>query len=276
MDIALVDWGAGPQWVRDANGWWVNGVGGRCSHGSSDRVIERRCGVTIDDWREAEAELGAAEVARVRAAVLEQCGGDTFELRGEDGSVVAAAVPRAPFVCWSLHRTSLRHKMPPWRKVSESGAKMVGDDPYHSDWFFGAGFSPGDYDRSSALHEAAADERHRIQQELGSFKCDVVVGGAFVMGVVGRDVAVLPDLRPDRIDEISGAKAIITEVGGIGAHLAQVALDRSVPMVRIPGAVAEFPPGTPVTIDTESGQVNNVALDDAAAQFFGADQEEGP
>jgi phosphohistidine swiveling domain-containing protein len=183
-------------------------------------------------------------------------------LRADDGSVVAE-VPRAPFVCWVLNRTTLAHLMPRWEPVSRSGMKLQGDCRFHSDWWFGAGFGTdgGAYDRCSPLHEAAMNARSEIQHELGGFQCAVLSGGEDVYGTVGHDIAVVPDLRPERLDEILRCKAVITEAGGVGAHLAQVGRERSLPIVRVKGAVATFKKGMSLCVLAGEGRVEVNVVD---------------
>ena len=266
VNIALVDRGGGAEWCLDDGGIWRTVNRAWCRHSDADRVVERREGVTRREWHAIEEARESAEwraeLASIRERVMAQCGGEMIALRDDEEKVVAE-VPRAPFVCWSLHRTTLAHLMPPWRPVCESGMKLPGDDRYHSDWYFGAGFgeSGGFYDRDSPLHDAALSESGRIQRELGGFQCTVLVGGDDVYGVVGHDVIVVPDLHPDRLDEVLRGRAVITEAGGAVAHLAQVARERSLPMVRVEGAMAKFRPGMSLCVLANEGRVEVNVMD---------------
>lgn len=237
VDIALVDWGQGAIWCEDDGDQWLIVSRGRCPKRSTDNVIETRNGVTVRDWEDAEDERADAERVteeeRIRMAVLEQCNGNMLDLVHE-GEVVAS-VPLVPFVVWCLESTVLSGFAPPWRTVSRSGAYLQGDSGAHSDWWFGAGLGDkaGWYkSHDSPVHTAAMRMMSRVQKVIGGFRCAVIVGGEAVYGVVGRDVAVVPDLHPDRIDEIVRCKAVVTEAGGAVAHLANVARERSIPMLR--------------------------------------------
>jgi phosphohistidine swiveling domain-containing protein len=221
------------------------------------RDEERRRVRRAEEDAEEDAEADAAEAsekrrqADLRARILEQAAGDLFELKYEGGAVTA---PRAPFVNWALHRTTLWHLAPPWRCVSPPGLKLINDDPYHSDWYIGAGLDLKNvYD--GKLSEAASAEMFRLQEEYGNFECAVIVGGEEVTGVVGREIVVLPDLRPERLEKLLGARAIITEAGGKMAHLAQIALERSIPIVLVPDACARYPEGARLTVSSAEGKV---------------------
>lgn len=204
-----------------------------------------------------------AEIARIRAAVVAAAGDDWLELReqgadpDDQGSVVAR-VPAVPFKCWALGRTVMRDLMPAWTPVSPSGMKMYGDDPYHSDWWHGAGFTD-ENPYEGPVYEAAFREMFRIQKEHGGFKCTVLAGERSYCGEVGKDVAVVPDLRPERLPALVGVKALVTEAGGAGAHLVQVLGERGIPIVAMPGAVKRFPKGVSVSVNPVNGTVNWVA-----------------
>lgn len=257
--IALVDTGHGPHWVGDTERYWENDNGGRCPKSPTDIVLEYR-DVTRDEWDDLlngiAAEEWAAEVERVREGVLAQCNGEMMDLRDIDGNVVAS-VPKIPFICYALDRTSLRDKMPAWKCVAHQGMKMGYDCPYHSDWYYGAGFDDGpyNYDRESPIHEAAGHEMARIQREYGGFKCAVLVTGPYVWGVIGRDVALFRNLHADNLETMLRSKAVITEVGGALAHLSNVAREQNIPIVLIPNARETFKKGMTVSISTETGEV---------------------
>lgn len=190
-------------------------------------------------------------VVNIRTKVLEQAGDDTFEL------LPGRAVPRAPFWNWALGRTSLKHLAPPWDCVSPSGMKLPNDDPYHTDWMLGGGFDlREDYKHDAPVYDAALDKMWAIQNEVGDFQCAVLNGGQEVRGFVGTDIAVVPDLSADRIDILKWAKAIITEQGGQLAHLAQVALEKSIPVMRVPNAMTAFPEKTELTLHPDEGRIH--------------------
>lgn len=200
-------------------------------------------------------------VAAIRQAVLAQAAGDMMELRLEAGRLVAT-VPRAPFMHWALGRTSLRHLAPPWLCISPSGMKFVNDDRHHSDWFYGAtivdapdGFDAGEYAYGGDVDKAAQREMFALQWRLGNFACEVLVDAGEVAGVVGQQIAVLRDLRPEQMTAILGATGIVTQAGGQLAHLAQIAMARRITILRVPDACSRFRAGMRLTLQPAIGMV---------------------
>jgi phosphohistidine swiveling domain-containing protein len=210
-------------------------------------------------WAAEEAERDLACVQRLSEIVRQVCkqaGADTFELHLKSGQTVT--VPRAPFEQWALGRTSLKHLAAPWVAVSPSGLKLSLDDPNHTDWILGAGRRL-DEAYSGELHDAAVEAMGELQHRLGNFDATVLVEGRDVTGIIGQEIAVLPDLDPSRIEQLTVARAVITETGGALAHLAQVALERNIPMVRVADACKRYLPGMRVTIRPGSGEVEIVS-----------------
>jgi phosphohistidine swiveling domain-containing protein len=195
-----------------------------------------------------------AEIERIREGVIKQAGDDVFQLHVSDGRVLT--VPRAPFWHWALGRTSLRHLAPPWEPVANSGMKLPMDNEFHTDWMVGAGV---DLDESynSEVSKAAMNAVGEIQEQLGDFEAAVIVEGrgSEITGVVGEGIVVLPDLSADHALAAMKAQAIITEEGGQLAHLAIVALERGLTIMRVPDAVTRYPEGTKVTLKPSTGQI---------------------
>lgn len=219
------------------------------------RVVE-----TVDDDARVAADFDAM-ITRVRATVLERNVGVMIDLRDIDGNV-HATVPRAPFVAWALNKTRLSHLAPPWRPIAEMGLKMGYDNPTHSDWMIGGGLPlEGWYGEETPLKKAAYHTAGLIQHELGDFQCTVIAEGhgEAIDGVVGKGIAVLPDLNPDHLPVVMRSVAVITEAGGAMAHLVQVTRDRNIPIILVAGAVTKFPPGTELSIDPSAGRVEIVS-----------------
>ncbi len=222
----------------------------------------------------------------IRRKVLKQSKGDMMDLHAKDGRKVAT-VPRAPFMVWALNRTSLKHLAPPWQTISPPGLKMQMDEPAHTDWFYGAtiyvsqdervrarfphaetldeakelaqawGAKLGryDYDHNGLLSEAADHESFELQEKLGDFQTPVVVDAGDVVGEVGKEIVVIPNLQPDHVDKIARAKGIITQVGGAVAHIAQLALERSITIMRVEDAMTRFPEGTKLSLYPGEGRI---------------------
>lgn len=222
----------------------------------------------------------------IRRKVLKQAKGDMMHLHTADGRRVAT-VPRAPFMVWALGRTSLKHLAPPWQVISPPGLKLQMDEPVHTDWFYGAtiyitpdervrarfphaetldeakelasawGVKLGryDFDYNGLLNDAAYHEMFELQERLGDFKTPVVIDAGAVSGVVGKEIVVLPDLSPDHVKKIAQAKGIVTQVGGKVAHIAQLALERGITIMRVDDAERRFPEGTRLSLYPSEGRI---------------------
>lgn len=219
----------------------------------------------LEDLRKKDARLQATHDTeehqrawddKIRGAcqkILAQAGDDLFDLTLADGSAVR--IPTAPFTRWALNRTALKHLAPHWSNVSESGWKLVDDDPDHTDWMVGAGL---DLQRAYEIHvqDAILDKVNAIQADLGKFEVAVLVGGSPVHDVIGsQGIVVLPDLSPDHVLAIQSARAILTERGGAMAHLSTLARERAVPVLRVKDACRIFRPGMRVSLYPDEGRV---------------------
>lgn len=136
-------------------------------------------------------------------------------------------VPRDPFVCWSLWRTSGAHLMPKYKPVSESGLRLAGDEPCHTDWMLVA-FPDRDlvdvYEDKN-IRAASYDLQAKVQEEVLGFKAAVLSGRGFVSGKVVQpgepgekipagSILVLPNARPEWESMVRAAVATIVPVGG--------------------------------------------------------------
>jgi len=219
----------------------------------------------------AEEERFQARLREYQQEILKQAAGDLFELKWETPEGPRSAmVPRAPFECQILKRTSLRDLAAPWKPVCPQGLKMMMDDPYHTDWMVGAGlFDFAEwYEVNSPLNRAAWEAGREIQKRLGSFQCAVLhdpgaLGEIFGMAVApGTEtdcaaILVLPNLDPKYLEDMCrpNIRAIITGAGGAAAHLAQVAMERQIPIVRVEGDVEKYPVGNFYTIYPQQGRI---------------------
>jgi hypothetical protein len=209
------------------------------------------------------------EEARLRAEIIKQAGDNWYTFKHGDKDI---RVPEAPFVHWCLSRTAGAHLAPPWEVVSPSGLKMCMDDPYHTDWMLGAGLEltamfgmePG------CLSDAAYAARRDVQEKYLGFKCAVLSGRGTTEDwesvlhpkegdiVPENAVIILPSADPKYVGLVAQIKtgAVIVERGGSVAHLANVARERDVRMVRVEKARTLCPVGTPVRVCCETGTID--------------------
>jgi phosphohistidine swiveling domain-containing protein len=219
----------------------------------------------LEDPKVREARLAAAdekrerdfimECARIGAEVRKRAGNDTFLLETEDGR--SWSVPRAPFENWALGRTVLRHMAPPWEPVATSGMKLPFDNEWHTDWMLGSGIGISHesyYDE--AIRDAAYHEQSKIQDRLAGWKATVVVDAGEVYGVVGKDILVLPDMRPEHVEAMLKARAVIAEVGGAAVHLAQVGAEHNKTIMIVPDATTRYRKGVALTLVPAEGRID--------------------
>lgn len=214
-----------------------------------------------DEQEEEKYQRYLKRCDEIRDEVIRQAGDDflTIPIEG-DPKRTEIRVPRAPFYQWALGRVA-RHLAPKWEPVAPSGMKLQLDDPYHTDWMLGAGLSLEDdygFLSDTPINKATSQLRWEIMREHTSYEGVPFSHGkvAMVEGTVGKEILVVPDLRPFRQPEIVKAKAVLTNVGGALAHLAIIAREESIPMFMIPKATEKFPPGSYLHIYTKTGSVH--------------------
>lgn len=213
--------------------------------------------------------------------ITEQAAGDYITLVVPDDSYEPGpdkeySIPRAPFENWCLWRTDGAHLAKPWIKVSPRGLKMMGDDPYHTDFLIGAGLAPNSMYYDKALESAVYDLRFKTIQDMLNFKCDILCGQGIVYGKVVHpkigdtieegSIIVIPNAGPKYLELALQAKAIITENGGAMAHLVTVLRGEEKVIARMPEARKKYPEGSMVTIDTSKGTID---LDEGEVKMMG-------
>lgn len=239
-----------------------------------NEAMQRR----IEEEEEASRLRRVADLCKL---VLEQAGNDLIELAWEARGEIPAGktmVPRAPFLHWAFSRLRWYQRfLPPWKTVSPMGMKMQMDNPNHTDWVIGGGFDPEDRDLywGGAKSEAADrlrselqdafEERRRAEDE----KVTTLVTGARVTAPVvhGRPgetpapglVVIVPNLHARYLWAVQGAAAVIAEEGGEVAHLAQVAREQALPVVRAEGALGRWFEGDVVEVDPEARTVRVIS-----------------
>lgn len=212
----------------------------------------------ITPKRKEVPEPVAPDYATYREAILKQAGGDMITLTSPTGKVFTT--PRAPFLHWCVGKESRvlpEVKLPPWKPVCPSGLKMSNDDPFHTDWVVGAGLTPEEAYKED-LNEAAWQVRGEVSKDLLSFDCAVVVDNGSACGVVGETILMLPNLSPDHAGKITPEiRGIVTLTGGAMAHMALVASEQKITIMRVEKAIPE---GTLVTLHPETGKIEILAV----------------
>ena len=180
-------------------------------------------------------------------------------------------IPRAPFERWSLNRTPYLNKAMEWKTICPLGLKMVFDDPVHSDWVIGAGFSIDQYHelKNGDLFTKLWDESFNIQRDKLSFEVYILSGyGKIVYGkikhykkdmIIIEDrpiVLVIPFAKPDYYSIVKKVcdfgSAVITREGGEMAHLVNISREEEYLIVR---SQEEYKEDSFVTIDGINGKI---------------------
>ena len=242
-----------------------------------DPVVARGLERTLDDIRQEKRQDPKSmefqfnfEVKSYRQQIRAACGDDYIPLYNVHDEVVGK-VPRLPFLNYALGRTNLSELAPSWKTICPQGLKMGGDNPYHSDAYLGAYDKDGNdlpmsykngYPYNGLEHQAFIHTKGRIQREFGGFSATVLSGGDHpeVFGAVGEEILVLPNLDPRYLDQVLMARAIITEEGGAACHLAQEAMVRSIPILRVPDAIKKFPKGMFMTVQPGVGKIQTMTM----------------
>ena len=224
-------------------------------------AIRAQAGDDPDAWFDLEVDYGGEGRAQ-------HCDWQRHE-EGAAG-IVVYRVPRAPFICDALRRTHGQHLAPEWECVCPPGYKVMLDSQWHSDWMLGAGVPIEAWwgDRDDKIIRAAQQAQWKLQEEMLGFEVHVLGGTGSVTNTVlhpkpdervpAGAVIVIPYASPKYqipAQTAGPGGAIITEVGEELSHLANVAAERGLRLVRIEGARELYPAGTRITVDCDSGRV---------------------
>lgn len=219
-------------------------------------------------WIREQNLAGKTDPTELCKEILNAAGDDLFPLT-VDG--IVHMVPTAPFENWALNRTAWWHLAPKWTPFSPQGMKMMGDDPYHSDWILGGGFELEDwiFAGDGPLNDAAMDAMHEVQKRYFNAKVVVLSGDGFVEGKVVHiepgarfehgEVGIIKNAGPDYVfaaqDAVTRGAVLITEVGGAVAHLVTVFRAQNLKIVREADARKKYVEGRYIKVDLTNGQV---------------------
>lgn len=230
-----------------------------------------------DGWEKAEffeQQRRQEQLEIYRKQIAEQAGDKWLEVSyipdtyDSDNQPITVRIPQAPFENWSLWRGDAANMALPWETVCPQGLKMMGDDPYHTDFMVGAGLAlDAMRDPESPLARAIWDLREKVQQQKFNATCAVLSGtgrtGALRVvhakknqELTADDVAIIPNAGPDYIIPAQTAGAIITERGGEMAHLVSIAREGGLRIVRVVDARKLYPEGTELIVDCKQGTVS--------------------
>ena len=205
-------------------------------------------------------------------------GWTTLQLESENGDKYdppSIKVPTTPFEAWCFRNASVNLDdfnitcFKDWNPVCPSGAKMLGDDPYHSDWMLGAGidlnkaYSSSEPDSLPARVMAAAyATRYDVIRAKTAAQFVVLAHNPEVTSFYGKSIrglkdtaappgsiVVVPNASPDyqlamtsacAPDENGKRGIVICETGGKLAHLATVGREFNCTVIMVPGALSKY------------------------------------
>ena len=150
-------------------------------------------------------------------------------------------------------------KLADWPQISPQGMKMYGDNPNHTDWMLGADLdleAMYGFDEDKELTSAAYDAMNKVQEEIvgkyGTYSISLLTGDEFyISGTVQiidnktdlsrikKDddiIAVVKTASPKYVELLDKVKMIIVNNGGALCHLATVAKEQNITMIRMKDA----------------------------------------
>lgn len=216
------------------------------------------------------------EVGRARFKVQEYADADeeygwhVYKYVDDDtAEELTLRAPKRALMAFALSRTRAWHLAPEYVAASDSGWKMYGDNPLHTDVWLGCGLplNSSAYDHESLLFNAFMAMMFEMQEELLGFPFTILASGANDVAygtIVGPDH---PTITKDHIllvptagveYDLQGRKAgaIICEQGGKLAHLVTVCRENQKTIVRLEGAMTKLKRGMQVSINVLTGELS--------------------
>lgn len=236
-----------------------------------EAVLVTRDTLTADSHEEVDT-AEAIEYKHMQKLIREQASGEFTEVPFQ-GRILS--IPTAPLLNWALLEYKKGWELSPmkWDCIARPGMKIVGDDPYHTDWWIGAGLPLDKVYRHWAIDcsdyiTLQIDLQEQLQEKYLKFEITVLsVGNG--MGVYGETLLFDPKKQQDFTDKIAvmksadarhwdkvqNAKAIICETGGAMAHMVSLANEQGVVIVREKNATTKYNFSISLTINTTNGTI---------------------
>lgn len=230
-----------------------------------------------DDAREARQQ---AEYDKLFAMISEEADADTeYGWAQVPFKDTVINVPKRALIALMLDRASVSLTGFHYEPKSYSGIRMINDNPIHSDVILGSGLDPyrvhgfGD----QVDHEQAImDYGYHLQSALtrwnfnvltrGDKACNLVYGKVvtedtlFLLKQENNDdskfILVVKNAAPEWDIYLSKVSAVIVEQGSQLAHLAVVAREKAVPILRMADATHCFKSGAWLSINFNTGIIS--------------------
>ena len=198
-------------------------------------------------------------------------------------------IPKLPFIFYALDKRYAGDDLndfniPNWKCITQSGWKCSGDNPYHTDWWTGLGFSPLAAYPSELFCEnenvyqlvldGIVDLKMDIQQKYWNFTSNSVGSKKYVSGDVmhyddfkddfskikPNSILILPNLNVEYETAIfaaikNGLGGVISEKGGKLAHIAIVGREMEFPVFIEKNALQKYKWIKKVSLNGENGEI---------------------
>lgn len=238
----------------------------------NEGTVTKTPSTTPGDLIKEADSLEAAEYESMRLLIRERADGEFTEVEFQGKTL---SIPTAPLLNWALLEYKKGWDISPmkWDCVSRPGMKISGDDPYHTDWWIGAGLPLDMAYRNwqkdcSDYTTLQMDLKDKLQEKYLKFEITVlgVGNGQEVYGETllfdrGEEqdftnkIAVMSNADARHWDKVHNAKAIICETGGALAHMISLANEEGILVVREEYAIKKYGSGVDVTIDPNKGTI---------------------
>lgn len=204
--------------------------------------------------------------------------GGFIDIEGEN---LIYKVPKLPFYYWAINArffNDLPQKigLDKWAPVSPYGFKMQNDDPYHTDWWIGAGIPIKSYneEEDEKLNMNAMMLKINLQAKLLNFESTVLSGNEDVVAYVQHyddfkndfskvledRILILPDLNL-KFESIilkavkNGKGGVVCGAGGKAAHLSKVGRELNFPIFLEDNALNKFKNVMKLKLSPKSGKI---------------------
>lgn len=240
----------------------------------------------MSDYDEYSSQLNI-DLRALRQRIISQAkragGFVDFEYKGK-----TYPIPKLPLIAWATdhkHESVFVMNDLQWRSYSPGGLKIDDDNPFHSDWWIGAGFPIASYklavngNQFSSLNEAVTDFAHELvnKNTLDNIR---ILSGKDLPPVTGNiniypesidavnpgDILVLPNGNVEFEMYLKKAcqgnkGAVILETGNGTAHLSIVSRELGYRVILLPNATKLLKYSPRVNIDTENQRIITLTQD---------------
>lgn len=179
-------------------------------------------------------------------------------------SIKGLKIPKTPFLHWVTYylrnhkdqNPFENYELKEWKLCCPKGLKMMGDNPYHTDWVVGAGLNPDTF-YDSKEEQIINDFIFHVSNR----NMIVLNGTGTISGIVEMDpekvtensILVIPHAGVEYFEAAKKVAVVISAVGGPAAHLCLNAKEYNVNLALVRNAMTEFKQGESYQISLDLG-----------------------